>query len=74
MLHSVNYQLKLFFFEFNISFLDVYVTELRIGTISPNFLSVCPSERNRATPAGWIFVKFLILDLYCIFDTHSNLC
>jgi len=49
---------------FNISFLDAFVTELRTKTVSRKCLSVRPSVRNRATPAGRIFVKFLIWDFY----------
>jgi hypothetical protein len=49
---------------FNISFLDAFVTELRIGTISRKCLAVRPSARNRATPAGRIFVKFRIWFFY----------
>jgi len=62
-----------FLFLFNISFLDAFVTELRIGTISLQYLSVCPSEQNRATPAGRIYVKFFNLDLFWIFvDTFHS--
>jgi hypothetical protein len=51
--HGLSYQMKSFLFLFNISFLDAFVTELRIGTISRKCLSLLPSARTEQSDFCW---------------------
>ena len=69
LLHGVSYQMNSFRFLYKISFLDAFVTELWIGTISRKCLSVCLSVRPKGTVRllldgfSWSFYFGFVLDI-----------